>query len=187
MASDDGIELSRRKVLGGLTTIGVASAATGAGTMAYFSDTETSSDNTVAAGTLDLEISGSGTTAPVDVTNAAPGDSGSKVWELNNAGSIDGSSLTATVTDVTNSGDLGQYIDIEVGTDGDTDLGDGDETLLVDGDLTSKDGSSGTDSNGLGTSETKYLYVKWEFPDNGDQNDAQGDQVTFNIEATLEQ
>ena len=52
--SDSTIELNRRRVLSGLGVIGLASAGAGAGTMALFSDTETSSGNAVQAGTLDL-------------------------------------------------------------------------------------------------------------------------------------
>ncbi|MFA9518102.1 VWA domain-containing protein [Halopenitus sp. H-Gu1] len=48
--------LSRRKVLAGLGTIGVASAGAGLGTSAYFSDSETFDDNTLTAGTLDLKL-----------------------------------------------------------------------------------------------------------------------------------
>ncbi|MFB6074702.1 MAG: TasA family protein [Haloarculaceae archaeon] len=66
------IKLTRRRVLGGLVTVGAASAAAGAGTMAYFSDTESSSGNTITAGTLDLTSPADGV---IDVTNAVPGDS----------------------------------------------------------------------------------------------------------------
>ncbi|QSG11729.1 M73 family secreted endopeptidase [Halapricum desulfuricans] len=54
--SDNNFELSRRKVLGGLTTIGVAGAAAGFGTSAYFSDRETFEDNSLVAGSLDLKV-----------------------------------------------------------------------------------------------------------------------------------
>ena len=64
------IELTRRRVLGGAATIGAASAAAGAGTFAYFSDTESSTGNTVDAGTLNI-------TTPVDgqitLSNGVPG------------------------------------------------------------------------------------------------------------------
>ncbi len=49
-------ELSRRKVLAGLGTIGVASAGVGLGTSAYFSDVETFTNNTLLAGSLDLKV-----------------------------------------------------------------------------------------------------------------------------------
>lgn len=45
-------DISRRKLLGGLGAIGVASAGAGLGTTAYFSDQESFDDNTITAGTL---------------------------------------------------------------------------------------------------------------------------------------
>jgi predicted ribosomally synthesized peptide with SipW-like signal peptide len=50
------IELSRRKVLAGLGTIGLASAGAGLGTSAYFSDVETYENNVLTAGALDLVV-----------------------------------------------------------------------------------------------------------------------------------
>jgi len=50
------MELSRRKVLAGLGTIGVASAGVGLGTSAYFSDVETFTNNRLVAGSLDLTL-----------------------------------------------------------------------------------------------------------------------------------
>lgn len=48
--------------------IGVAATMLGAGTMAYFSDTETSEGNTLQAGTLDLKVNGGDDPLPVLVT-----------------------------------------------------------------------------------------------------------------------
>jgi predicted ribosomally synthesized peptide with SipW-like signal peptide len=53
---DDDFELSRRKALAALGTIGVASAGAGLGTSAYFSDQETFENNQLTAGTLDMHI-----------------------------------------------------------------------------------------------------------------------------------
>ena len=52
----DDFELSRRKALAALGTIGVASAGAGLGTSAYFSDQETFENNQLTAGTLDMHI-----------------------------------------------------------------------------------------------------------------------------------
>ena len=49
-------ELSRRKILAGLGTIGVASAGVGLGTSAYFSDKESFENNQLVAGELDLKV-----------------------------------------------------------------------------------------------------------------------------------
>lgn len=52
----DKFDLSRRKILAGLGTIGVAGAGAGAGTTALFSDEETFQDNSITAGTMDLSV-----------------------------------------------------------------------------------------------------------------------------------
>jgi len=49
--------LSRRKMLGGLGAIGLASAGAGLGTSAFFSDTEEFENNSLTAGTLDMAVS----------------------------------------------------------------------------------------------------------------------------------
>jgi len=89
--------LSRRKMLGGLGAIGLASAGAGLGTSALFTDTETFSSNSLTAGTLDMSVSaevvaadeywseqgvvgfnatadGEGVTAGLEVTDVKPGD-----------------------------------------------------------------------------------------------------------------
>jgi len=53
---DAAYELSRRKVLAGLGSVGLASAAAGLGTSAYFTDSESFEANTIAAGELDLKV-----------------------------------------------------------------------------------------------------------------------------------
>jgi predicted ribosomally synthesized peptide with SipW-like signal peptide len=62
--SDNNIGLSRRQILTGLGTVGVASAGTGLGTSALFSDEESFEDNTITAGTLDMSV-----TATVEAAN----------------------------------------------------------------------------------------------------------------------
>jgi predicted ribosomally synthesized peptide with SipW-like signal peptide len=54
--TDDTFDLSRRKALAALGTIGVASAGAGLGTSAYFSDQETFENNQLTAGTLDMKV-----------------------------------------------------------------------------------------------------------------------------------
>jgi predicted ribosomally synthesized peptide with SipW-like signal peptide len=50
-------DLSRRKMLAGLGAVGLASVGAGLGTSAYFSDTESFSNNSLTAGTLDMSVS----------------------------------------------------------------------------------------------------------------------------------
>lgn len=54
--TDGEIELSRRKVLGSIGAVGIASAGLGAGTMALFNDTESFENNVLTAGKLDLRV-----------------------------------------------------------------------------------------------------------------------------------
>jgi len=87
------IELNRRRVLGALGTVGVASAGAGAGTFALFSDTESSTGNSVQAGTLDLANANGNAlsdTANLDANDIAPGNGGSWYLGLQNTGSISG-------------------------------------------------------------------------------------------------
>lgn len=76
-------------------TIGAGGLAAGAGTMALFSDTETSSGNTVQAGTLDLEYGGTGSFS--FNTDLAPGDSTTASVTLVSSGTLSGS-LDVAVT-----------------------------------------------------------------------------------------
>ncbi|MCU4801481.1 CalY family protein [Halobacteria archaeon HArc-gm2] len=85
----DGYQITRRHLLGGLATVAGASAASGAGTMAYFSDTETSSDNTISAGTLELDFDSNGTFA--FNTALAPTQTTEESVTLVKGGSITGS------------------------------------------------------------------------------------------------
>jgi len=85
----DETRLTRRRVLGGLVTVGTASAAAGAGTAAYFTDTEASAANQVSTGTLTV---GFGGTAAFDFSaSLAPGEITQGTVTLVNAGSIPGS------------------------------------------------------------------------------------------------
>ncbi|MFB6102876.1 MAG: LamG-like jellyroll fold domain-containing protein [Haloplanus sp.] len=52
-----GVNLTRRKALAAIGSIGVASAGAGLGTSAYFSDQETFENNQLTAGTLDMQVS----------------------------------------------------------------------------------------------------------------------------------
>lgn len=70
-----GFDLTRRRLLGGITATGAAAAATGVGTVAYLRDTETSSTN-VQAGTLELAVSNS-THFKFQIIGGAPGNGSS--------------------------------------------------------------------------------------------------------------
>lgn len=75
-----------KKKLGmGVMSAALGLALVGGGTFAYFSDSETT-NNTFAAGTLDLSINPE---VIVEVDNLAPGDSITRDFELGNNGTLD--------------------------------------------------------------------------------------------------
>jgi predicted ribosomally synthesized peptide with SipW-like signal peptide len=54
--TDERYQLTRRKALAGLATVGAAGAGAGLGTSALFSDTESFEDNSIQAGTLNMTV-----------------------------------------------------------------------------------------------------------------------------------
>jgi len=80
-----------KKILMSLMTIALVIGLVGAGTVAYFSDTETSTGNTFTAGTLDLNLDGGNVNVvKFTVADTYPGASGGGTWTLLNAGSLAG-------------------------------------------------------------------------------------------------
>lgn len=65
--------LTRRRALAGVAGIGLASAGAGAGTLAYFSDSERSTGNAIETGTMELSVS-NGYTYEYSFKDVAPGD-----------------------------------------------------------------------------------------------------------------
>jgi len=105
-----------KKIIGLSVAALLIIATVGFGTWAYFSDTEESQGNAVAAGTLDLTLTG-GSGSPnysilTGLTNKAPGDSGSLYATIKNIGTLTGELDIATGA-VTNTGGAGgsQYED----------------------------------------------------------------------------
>lgn len=83
----------------------------GGGTWAYFSDPETSTGNILTAGTLDLELGGTGQVLTAAIGNVKPGDGEpngtSASVTLTNSGNLDGELDIAFDTSVTNTGASG--------------------------------------------------------------------------------
>ncbi|MFB6135687.1 MAG: TasA family protein [Halobacteriaceae archaeon] len=90
------VKLTRRRLLGGVTAAGLAAGGAGAGTFAYFTDSATSADNSVQAGTMDLKLSDGdedaqdGVSGTITVSNLVPGGPqyGGEVT-LENAGTLE--------------------------------------------------------------------------------------------------
>ncbi len=73
-------------------TIAVVALFMGSGTYAYFSDTDTSSDNAFEAGILNLAVEGNDVCSEsITISNLKPGDSAIiATWNINNTGTITG-------------------------------------------------------------------------------------------------
>lgn len=91
----DGTQLTRRRLLGGVVTMGTAAAIGGVGTIARFHDEE-SSTVSVQAGTLDLQLSDSdegfdedSDSVTSEFTNVKPGEKFSDDITLRNIGSVE--------------------------------------------------------------------------------------------------
>jgi len=92
-----------KKILISLSTIAAVAAIAIGGTVAYFSDTETSTGNTFSAGTLNLQVGKDDpTSVKIELSNMKPGDkSNAATWLVKNTGSIAGK-LTVGVGAITN-------------------------------------------------------------------------------------
>lgn len=146
-----------KKILLSILTIGLVISVVVGVSRAYFSDTETSTDNTFTAGTLDLDIDGGDTAVTtMTLTGKAPGDSGTEESTLKNSGSLGGELDIAigTVSDYAcnpdGANDGTEYCDLNA------DLGSNAKlTLYLDID---KDGSWSTGDIGFKSDGTSYNY-----------------------------
>ncbi len=181
------------------------------GTLAYFTDEETSANNYLTAGTLDLNIEGGNVAVDTfQVDAAGPGDSGNGQSALANVGSYDGE-LDIAFSTVTNtpgsggteyeggSGELGGVATIAVYIDKNSNstFDTGDIGLKSDGttytpstlDYDTIDSYSGESWDAvtvIANGDTDDFVVEWQVPTSAG-NEIQGDSVSFDVTFTLEQ
>ncbi len=186
----------KTKILISLSVIGAIAAIVIGGTIAYFSDTETSSGNTFSAGTLDLKVNDKegSTVDKITITNAKPGDSGSYTWTAKNVGTVAGK-LSLVVSGITNDdngctepettagdnscgptggGELGQYIDVILKVAGNP-IATTTLNLLP---------KTYSDVANLGPSETVDVTLEWSIANtvgNIIQSDSASFDITFNL------
>jgi spore coat-associated protein N len=203
-----------KKILGLTVAALLVMAMVSGGTWAYFSDTESSTNNSLTAGTLDLNIDGGNVAVTTFTTSAvAPGDNGSGSSTLSNAG---GSSITGeldiTFSAITNtpgagggeyeggSGELGANAEIAVYLDVDqsADWSAGDIGLKSDGTtynhptaldyatIDSYDSDSWDAVETMAPSAADDFIVLWRVPTTAG-NDIQGDGASFDVTFVLEQ
>jgi spore coat-associated protein N len=200
-----------KKILGLTIAAVMIMVMVGGGTWAYFSDTETSADNSLTAGTMDLNIDGGNSVVNTfTASNVAPGDTGSGSSTLDNVGNLEGE-LDIAITALVNTGgsggtefedgvgDLGGvalmaiYIDVDQsGTFNAGDIG-----LKYDGTTYSFPAtlqyasidsySTAWDAAATMSAGAQYdVMIDWEVPTSAGNN-IQGDAVSFGILFTLEQ
>lgn len=101
-------ELTRRRVLGSVVATGAAAAGVGAGTWAAFSDTESSSGNSVQAGTLDLTLSDSNS-LQWSIIADSPGEPPTDTQDIvfHNVGSLNADHLELDFSNTTKEDDDG--------------------------------------------------------------------------------
>lgn len=160
--SDKTIELNRRRVLGGMITLGGAAAAAGAGTFAAFSDTGQSSGNSISTGTLTLALNPGSESTAIDVSGAKPGDSGYLALELQNSGSIDGTIADVNLGSVDGSGSFDASLASQTDdtpSDFEQNAGDDgvelDDTMTVDAFLETSGDFTGSVGTGTGSTVTR--------------------------------
>ena len=201
-----------KKMLLSLLVIGVVSVSAGAGTWAYFTDTETSEDNTFTAGTLDLLVNGINpgeTNYAFDESDLYPGWEDTYAVTFTNDGSINAAELLMDITNTMNFEN--GFEDPEV-DDGEGDDGvSGDPTYGVVGDLgenmnlkIEEYDSTGTTLIGtpydlplnnfvtlnlgaLDAGETRYFLLTGSIDGVTVGNEIQGDSIVFDFEFALNQ
>ncbi|ASJ01772.1 hypothetical protein A3L09_00090 [Thermococcus profundus] len=172
-----------------LFVIGLVAVGVGAQTWAQFSDTETSSGNTITAGTLILDVGDSfSVTTSTDGDGVAPGDSGTKSITVQNIGSVNGH-LYVTIKNV-------QVTDNPQDVDpaGTWDIRDAVILTIYDtsGNAVTTDTLRNLENQQLDLGDLDpddgqvQIQVGWQIDSNAD-NGIQGDSVSFDMEFYLEQ
>lgn len=186
------------KILASVMVIALVGSVAGAGTFAYFSDTETSTGNILRAGNLNLEIdTDDNDHFKVELINMAPGEwTGFKRLDLENGGTLDAWVDDIHVSDVTEN-DVGDGI--AAGTLDSKDMGpdqfddkvlvkvyNENQGLIYDGTVHDLKSSNAIPQGQEQKLDTSY-YFKFALAGNAGpnyQND--GIDVTFSITAVQE-
>jgi hypothetical protein len=164
--------------------------------MAAFSDSESSTNNSVQAGTLDLTLDGGEQTVTfLDVSGVEPGDNGQSSVTLGNTGSVAG--VPEIEVDAIRSTENGYY-GKENGQDGSPNDGELDEHLELRASLggtaiiprTTADsltvGDSYTAPSTIGSDGSSTFTVEWWLPSDT-SNLAQSDGFEFDLTFRLQQ
>jgi predicted ribosomally synthesized peptide with SipW-like signal peptide len=201
-----------KKIIGLSIAVVLIIVTVGGSTWAYFSDFESSTNNSMVVGTLDLKIDGGDTAVNTfTVADVEPGDSGSGASILANSGSLSGE-LDVTFSTVTNIGGTGGgeyedgighlggvaqmavYIDVDQSgswSSGDIGLKSDSSnyyypTALAYDIINNYDSDYFNAVETMAASAADNFRVEWSVP-SGAGNNIQGDSVSFGVTFTLEQ
>lgn len=198
------------KIILSLVVIAAVSAIAVGGTVAYFSDTETSTGNTFTAGTLDLNVDGGNiNVVKFTVANTVPGASGTGTYTLNNVGSVNGyidlESISVVDDDVSctdpeadvegagcggtgaGTGELGANINVDLFIDANNNgIFDGGDTTIFTGSTLSAIASNYPLNLPLNAGATTYITLNWNIP-TGAGNIIQSDSTTLDMSFELGQ
>lgn len=178
------VELTRRKALGSMAILGAAGAGAGAGSWAYWSAEDTSENNTISAGAMDLSVEdGSGNNFAYSFSNIAPGESDTVTAAVNNDGDVDAAEL-AIDTSLDLGGDtpnLADQLEITSATYGGTDVASAFPSTI--GDMAS---TTVEITESLASGASKDLDVEVQFSPNAG-NDYQDVSVDVTNTFTLRQ
>ena len=186
--SDERIRIGRRRLLASIATVGGASAAAGAGTTAFFTDSEVSTGNTVRAGTLNLTLEG-GEQAVTFLSESAiaPGDSGSGNLDIDNTGSVDGElnigigAIRSTDNKGGSPGQLEDYLEVSARLEG---TSTGQTPIFSQRTVADLRTTTITKQVPIPAGESRQFVLEWILPQST-PNEARGDSVgldfTFNL------
>jgi len=201
------VELTRRRVLGGIGTIGAASAVAGAGTMAYFSDSESSNNNTISAGTLNLEPAGSsdGGSFNIAAGDLAPGEQTQVGYlDLKNVGTVAGE-LDYNITDISNnengrndaeveagdstagSGELSNFLQIRAFVDRSPGAGGRDEDVAITSGFVNLSTGRVNTNISMSPGEEVRIWVDAKFASAANDDQAQSDEAVIDVDFILDQ
>ncbi len=148
-----------KKILGLTVAAMLVMGLVGGGTWAFFSDPESSTGNTLSAGTLDLQLDGGdAAVTTLNIATAYPGDSGSGSTTLLNYGSL-AAELDISFGSVTNTESVGdsEYESDVIGGGGNGELGSqATFAFFVDVDTS---GGWSTGDIGLSANSTGVVYA----------------------------
>jgi len=201
-----------KKILLSLITVVVMAGVSAGATQSYFSDTETSTGNTFAAGSLNLTVNGNDGTNTVKftVSNMRPGSQNIGTYTLNNTGTVNGYLDIENVVVTTNensclepeteAGDAtcdspgvgqGELQDVvklsKLFWDNDCNgwVGTG-ETTIYDGSVGAMPSSFDLDQT-LNAGSSQCVTAQFNWWNTADDNKAMGDDMTLDLNFELNQ